>query len=103
MSDVAEAFAHALEVERQAALHADFETLVRVQEEKRELLSQLKQHGDKALVAELSERARKNIVLMRQLLVTMQGALGVGNESAYTSSGHSSVAPAAQTTVRGRI
>ena len=104
MSDAAEAFANALEVERQAALRADFDTLLRVQEEKRELLPLLKEHGDQALVEELSERARKNLVLMRQLLVTLQGAVGVGtSESAYTASGHSSLVPGAQTTVRGRI
>jgi len=109
MSNAAEAFAAALEAERQAALRADFETLLRVQDEKRELLPALREHEDQALVAQLSERARKNLVLLRQLLATVQGALGVANESAYTASGHSSMQPGAQTamsaitTVRGRI
>lgn len=103
MGSAAEAFANALEVERQAALCADFETLLRVQEEKRELLPLLKEHEDQAVVEQLSERARKNVVLLRHLLGTVQGMLGVGNESAYTASGHSSMQPGSQTTVRGRI
>jgi hypothetical protein len=105
MSDPAQAFAEALEIERKAALCADFETLLRVQDEKRELLPLLQSHPDRALVDELSERARKNLQLMRQLLACVQGMVGVTQESAsaYTASGQNSVQPGAQTTVRARL
>ena len=104
MSDVAQAFAEALEVERNAALCADFETLLRVQEQKRELVPLLKTYPDQAVVDDLSERARKNLQLLRQLLATVQGMVGATlQESAYTSSGQSSVQAPAQTTVRGRL
>jgi hypothetical protein len=106
MSDTAQAFAAALEVERKAALCADFETLLRVQDEKRELLPLFLSCGDQWLIDELSERARKNLQLMRQLLACIQGmvgAVGAGNESAYTASGQNSIQPAAQLTLRTRL
>lgn len=101
MSEAAQAFAAALEVERKAALCADFETLLRVQEEKRELLPRLQSCSDQALIDELSERARKNLQLMRQLLTCVQGMVGTPNESAYTAHGQS-VQPGAAT-LRGRL
>lgn len=103
MSDVVQEFAEALEIERKAALCADFETLLRVQDQKRELLPLLKTHPDQARVDDLSERARKNLQLMRQLLAVVQGMVGVTHESAYTASGQTSIQPAAQTTVRGKL
>lgn len=103
MSDVVQAFAEALEIERKAALCADFETLLRVQDQKRELLPLLKECPDKALVDDLSERARKNLQLMRQLLAAVQGMVGATNESAYTANGQTSIQPGTQTTVRGRL
>jgi hypothetical protein len=104
MSDVVQAFAEVLEVERKAALCADFETLLLVQEQKRELLPLLQASADQALVDDLSERARKNLQLMRQLLAVVQGMVGVDNApAAYTATGQNSVQPAAQLSVRGRL
>jgi hypothetical protein len=104
MSDVAEAFARALDVEREAALKADFDALLRVQEEKRTLLPLLKQSADEATVLELSERARKNLRLLRQLVTCVQGALGVEPENTYTAYGQNAQrAPVTKLTVRGRL
>ena len=105
MSDVVQAFADALEVERKAALCADFETLLAVQDQKRELLPLLKTCPDQARVDDLSEQARKNLQLMRQLLAVVQGMASVTNASgsAYTSNGQTSIQPASQTTVRGKL
>jgi len=104
MSEAAEAFARALEVEREAALRADFDVLLRVQDEKRELLPLLKMSAPPEVVDELSERARKNLLLMRQLLQCVQGMLGVGAESgSYTASGQTSMQPGAGPTLRGRL
>ena len=102
MSEAAQAFAQALEEERAAALRADFETLLRVQEDKRALLPLLKATAEEAVVNELSERARKNILLLRQLLSCVQGALGISAEATYTAHGQS-LNPAAQQTVKGRL
>lgn len=101
MSEAAQAFAAALEVERKAALCADFETLLRVQDEKRELVPLIQSCTDQALVDQLSERARKNLQLIRQLLTCVQGMARAPNESAYTASGQS-VQPGAAT-LRGRL
>jgi len=104
MSDVAAAFARALDEERTAALRADFDTLLRVQEEKRALLPVLKATAQEAVVNDLSERARKNVVLLRQLLSCVQGALGITAEPTYNASGHSaSLQPVTQLTVKGRL
>jgi hypothetical protein len=104
MSDAAQAFARALEEERTAALRADFETLLRVQEDKRALLPLLKATAEEAVVHDLSERARKNILLLRQLLGCVQGALGISAEPTYTASGQSaSLQPVTQPTVKGRL
>jgi hypothetical protein len=105
MSNVVQEFAEALETERKAALCADFETLLRVQDQKRELLPLLKACPDQALVDDLSERARKNLQLIRQLLAVVQGMVGATGEtaSAYTSNGQTSIQPAPQTSVRGKL
>jgi len=104
MSEAAQAFARALDEERTAALRADFETLLRVQEDKRALLPLLQATAEEAVVNELSERARKNIVLLRQLLGCVQGALGISPEPTYNASGHSaSLQPVTQLTVKGRL
>jgi hypothetical protein len=104
MSDAAQAFARALAAEREAALRADFDELLRVQEEKRALLPLLKESADPAVVDELSERARKNLRLLRQLLTCVQGTLGITAEPTYTAHGQTSLTPpGAQVTVRGRV
>jgi len=104
MEDAAQAFARALEDERAAALRADFDTLLRVQEDKRALLPLLQATAEEAVVNDLSERARKNLVLLRQLLSCVQGALGISPESTYNASGHgASLRPVTQLTVKGRL
>jgi len=102
MSNAAEAFARALETERQAALCADLDTLLRVQEEKRELMPLLKASADEATVADLSERARKNLGLIRHLAQCLQGMLGAAAESGYDANGQTSLAPGL-TNLRGRL
>ncbi|MET0386133.1 MAG: hypothetical protein ABW321_09260 [Polyangiales bacterium] len=104
MSDVAEAFARCLAAEREAALKADFDALVLIQEEKRTLLPLLKQSADPAVVEELSDRARKNLRLLRQLVMCVQGMLGVPAENTYTAQGQSQQRhEVTQLTVRGRL
>jgi hypothetical protein len=105
MSDVVQAFAEALELERKAALCADLETLLRVQDQKRELLPLLKACPDQARVDDLSEQARKNLQLMRQLLAIVQGMVGATQESAaaYTANGQTTAPETTPTTVRGTL
>lgn len=104
MLDAAQAFARALDEEREAAVRADFDTLLRVQEEKRVLLPLLKAVADPAVVDELSERARKNLRLLRHLVACVQGALGVTAESTYTAHGHNAEQQrVTQPALRGRV
>jgi hypothetical protein len=104
MSEPAQAFARALAEEREAALHADFDTLMRVQEEKRALLPLLQTGVAPELAADLQDRARKNLVLLRQLLACVQGALGVEQESTYTAHGQAAAfGHNLQLSLRGRL
>jgi hypothetical protein len=105
MSEAAQAFARALDEERAAALHADFDTLLRVQEEKRALLPLLQTGIAPELAADLQERARKNLLLLRQLLSCVQGALGIETESStYTAHGQAAAyGHKAQPSLRGRL
>jgi hypothetical protein len=101
MSEAAQAFARALEAEREAALHADFDALLRIQEEKRALMPLLKEQQTPEAAAELAEAARKNILLMRHLLACVRGYLGIDQEPTYTAKGQAtSLGPVA---LRGRI
>jgi hypothetical protein len=90
MQGAAQAFSEALEVERQAALRADFDTLARVQEEKRALLPLVQESAAADEARELGERARKNLVLMRTLMVCLRGHLGLDAEPTYTAKGQTS-------------
>jgi hypothetical protein len=101
MSEAAQAFARALEAERQAALRADFDALLRIQEEKRELMPLVKQSAAPELTIELAAQARKNLGLLRHLLSCVRGLVMVDGESTYTASGQSIAAPAGA--LRGRI
>jgi hypothetical protein len=102
MHEAAQAFARALAEERRAALHADFDGLLRVQEEKRARLSELQAVGLEADVHhQLSEAARENIQLIRHLFACVKGYLGASAEPGYTARGE--VAPASMNHVRGRL
>lgn len=102
MSDAAQAFARALIEERRAAVAADFDALLRVQEEKRTLLSELQAAGvDLQTQRELAEIARENIFLIRHLFACVKGYLGATAEPGYTARGE--VAPASMNHVRGRL
>jgi hypothetical protein len=102
MHEAAQAFARALAEERRAATQADFDGLLRVQEEKRVCLSQLRDAGiDAEAHRELSEAARQNIVLIRHLFSCVKGYLGADAEPGYTARGE--VAPASGNHVRGRL
>ena len=104
MSEAAQAFARALDAERAAALRADFDALLRVQEEKRALLPELKQGLPADVVADLTERARKNLVLLRTLHSCVQGYLGI-EESTYTAQGQTAAYSglSAPPSVRGKL
>lgn len=102
MNAAAQAFARALEEERRAAVHADFDGLLRVQEEKRSRLSELQAAGvDAETHRLLAEAARQNIQLIRHLFSCVKGYLGAGAEPGYTARGE--VAPAAPKNMRGRL
>jgi hypothetical protein len=103
MSDAAQAFARALDEEHAAALRADFDTLLRVQEDKRALLPHLKQGLAADVATDLQDRARKNLVLLRQLHACVQGSLGI-EERTYTAHGQAAgYGQSAQLSVRGRL
>ena len=102
MHEAAQAFARALAEERRAALHADFDALVRVQEEKRALMASLREAGlEEELRREIYEAARDNIALIRHLVACVKGYLGASAEPGYTARGE--IAQAAVNTVRGRL
>jgi hypothetical protein len=102
MPEAAQAFARALAEERRAALQADFDGLLRVQEEKRVRLSELQAEGlDAQAHRELAEAARENIQLIRHLFACVKGYLGATAEPGYTARGE--VAPASLNHVRGRL
>jgi len=102
MSDPAQAFARALVEERRAAVAADFDALLRVQEEKRACLSELQAAGvDLETQRALAEAARENIYLIRHLFACVKGYLGATAEPGYTARGE--VAPASMNHVRGRL
>jgi len=105
MSEAAQAFARALAEDREAALHADFDTLMRVQDEKRALLPLLQTGIAPEIAADLQDRARKNLVLLRQLLTCVQGALGIQQaESTYTAHGQAAAyGHNSQPSLRGRL
>jgi|ERR1700712_3568305 hypothetical protein len=101
MSEAAQAFARALEAEREAALHADFDALLRIQDEKRALMPLLKEQQTPESAAELAEFARRNIVLLRHLLACVRGTLGLDHEPTYTAKGQATGATGVA--LRGRL
>lgn len=102
MNEAAQAFARALEEERRAAVHADFDGLLRVQDEKRARLSALQSAGlDAETHRALTEAARQNIALIRHLFSLVKGYLGASAEPGYTARGE--VAATAPKHARGRL
>jgi len=101
MQDAAQAFAAALDVEREAALHADFDTLLRVQEEKLALMPFVKANAAPEVARDLGERARKNLALMRTLLACLRGTLGLDAEPTYTARGQAR--ESVPSALRGRL
>jgi len=102
MHDAAEAFSRALAEERRAALQADFDALLRVQEEKRALMPSLREAAiDPELTKKLGEAARQNVALIRHLVACVKGYLGASAEPGYTARGET--AQAALHTVRGKL
>jgi hypothetical protein len=102
MSDAAQAFARALVEERRAAIAADFDALLRVQDEKRARLSELQAAGvDVETQRELAAIAHENISLIRHLFACVKGYLGATAEPGYTARGE--VATASMNHVRGRL
>ena len=101
MSDAVQAFKDALETERNAALRADFDTLLSVQEEKRGLLEQVRASATPEMAGELAELARKNLGLLRHLLSCVRGYLGLDAEPGYGARGQSIDGP--QSSLRGRL
>jgi hypothetical protein len=84
-----ERFEALLDAEHRAALAADLEALVRLQEDKRALLAEL---GAQALPDEVIERlhrrASANVATMRHLMVVLRGLVGVGEgERGYDDRG----------------
>ena len=101
MDTAVEAFAMALAEERRAAMQADFDALMRVQEQKRALMPALRDAPmDETTHRELSEAARDNIALIRHLFVCVKGYLG-SDEPNYTARGES--APTTMHYLRGRL
>lgn len=98
----AEAFAQALADERRAALRADFDGLLRVQEEKRALMASLREAPpDEDVARRLAEAARQNIALIRHLSACVKGYLGAAAEPVYTARGEA--ATQGSNHLRGRL
>jgi hypothetical protein len=102
MHAAVQAFAQALAEERRAAMQADFEALVRVQDDKRALLPALREvELDAAVHRQLGEAARENVALIRHLFACVKGYLGAQAEPSYTARGEA--APSAPSYLRGRL
>jgi hypothetical protein len=101
MHDAVQAFKAALQSERDAALRADFDRLLELQDEKRELLAQVKASATPEMAGELAEQARKNLVLLRHLAACVRGYLGLDAEPTYGAKGQSIEAP--PSSLRGRL
>ena len=88
MSERARAVEALLAREREAALHADIDALTQVQEEKRAVLSELRQSKvSDSDITQLIARAHENIGLIRHLIVCLRGCLGAEAEPTYGASG----------------
>jgi hypothetical protein len=94
VEDAAAEFSQLLEREREAALRADVEGLVELQEHKRRLFDRVRR-GELGgeIPNELVARAHANIGLIRNLVICLRGCLGGETEATYTSRGLRSSAP----------
>ena len=97
----AEAFARALDAEREAATRADFDALLRIQDEKRALMSALKATASPEVTDQLATRARDNLRLLRHLLACVRGHLDLDTEPTYSARGQALTSN--QGSLRGRL
>jgi uncharacterized coiled-coil protein SlyX len=82
-----EALVELLEQERIAARRADMDTLLQLQEVKRQVIQKLaRQELPPHQLNELTAKARSNIWLLRHLVQCLGGALGEENSATYTHS-----------------
>ncbi|MGB0680294.1 MAG: hypothetical protein ACPGUV_11590 [Polyangiales bacterium] len=87
----AESFLQLLESEREAALAADTERLVALQDEKRSALNALKQVGLLASeVDTLSQKAAANIALLQHLAACLRSVVGESPPQTYSAMGQHS-------------
>lgn len=94
MTDAAAEFSQLLDREREAALRADVEGLVELQEHKRQLFDRMRTGELPGRIPnELVVRAHANIGLIRNLVSCLRGCLGGESEATYTSKGLRSNAP----------
>ena len=88
-----------LDAERNAAVAADLDALVALQQDKRELVDELRGQGlDAPVLPELASKAHANLQLMRHLVGVLR-ALTLPEADAYTPRGLREDAPAG---ARGR-
>jgi hypothetical protein len=101
MHDAGQAFARVLEAERDAAMHADLDALLRLQDEKRALMPLVQAQAAPEVARELAERARANLSLMRHLLACLRGYLSLEAEPTYSARGEA--LPSGHGALRGRL
>lgn len=96
--------AELLQEERDAALAADVDTLERLQEDKRALLDEVREIEGAASETwqSLGQRARANVLLMRQMVAFQRALLGLDSGGAgYGASGEPAMPAGPATTRRG--
>jgi hypothetical protein len=101
MHDAAQAFVRALDAEREAATRADFDALLRIQDDKRALMAVLQATTPPDIARELATRARQNLALMRHLLACVRGHLGLDAEPTYSARGEA--LSSNHSALRGRV
>lgn len=97
MSERVAAFSRLLDEEQRAAIGADVDALVSIQERKAELLDAIRAAGEmtRPEMTELSARARNNLAWMRRLVGLFRGALQEDDTTAtYGANGRRSGSPA---------
>lgn len=81
-----------LDREKHAAAHADVESLLSIQTEKRAALDRLRACAPPAeVLASLQDKARGNVALIRHLVLCLRGVVG-GDAAVYGPSGEARVA-----------
>lgn len=88
MTALAHELARLLDAERQAAVSADVDRLISLQWEKRVVIDQMRAAGEPARPpAELAERARGNLALMRHLVRCLRALAEPDGAATYTAAG----------------